>query len=148
MGDMAVVPQTRSPSVPRATITAEALRRIVVRAPYCRDMRARMTRCGGAPRWEPDHGVWTMPPATLSAVVAEVVATFGATLVRIEVAHGSGPSRAPAGHVLGDAVGETLQHAALQDVLVCRVRSVDRPGYVWLSYQLTAEPPAIFCSPC
>ena len=89
-----------------------------------------------------------MPKATLSAVVAEVVATFGATLVRIEVADGSGPARAPAGHVLGDAVGETLQQAALQDVLVCRVRSVDRPGYAWLSYQLTAEPPAIFCSPC
>jgi hypothetical protein len=92
-----------------------------------------------------------MPQATLPAVVAEVVATFGATLVRIEVADGSGQppaAQAQAGHVLGDAVGETLQHAALQDVLIRRVRSVDRPEHVWLSYELTAERAAIAHSPC
>jgi hypothetical protein len=88
-----------------------------------------------------------MPQATLAAVVAEVVATFGTTLVRIEVADGGGPSRPPAGHLLGTPAGETLRHPALQDVPFRRVRSADRPGYVWLSYALAAEPPAILYPP-
>ena len=145
---MADLRGTRSPPGARPTVTAEASRRIVIRTPYCRGMRARLARCGGTPRWDPDHGVWTMPWATLGAVVAAVVSTFGAALVRIEVADVGGQAPARAEHLLGDAGDEASARTAGQDGPVRRLRSVDRPGYVWLSYELTAEVPAIAYSPC
>ena len=148
---MAAARGTRSPPEARPTITAAASRRIVIRVPYCRDMRARLTRCGGTPRWEPEHAVWTMPQATLSAVVAEVVAAFGAGLVRIEVADGAGSLPAlpaQAGHILQGTPDETLQQGSLQELPVRRVRSMDRAGHVWLSYELTAPLPALAPSPC
>jgi len=88
-----------------------------------------------------------MPRATLSAVVDELVAAFGSTLVRLEVPGAGGQPPALAEQLLRGAVSEALPRVAVQDVPARRVPSVDRAGYVWLSYELTADVPVNAGSP-
>jgi hypothetical protein len=75
---------TALPSSP-PRITAPLSGRVVVRAPFRTDMRARLTRCGGVPQWEAELEVWTMPRSTLQLVVTEVVATYARAVIAIEV---------------------------------------------------------------